>query len=86
MSIPGPLEEILRLLGEAGMLRLHIDLRWVLKIRRMNRCLEDRSFFTLSDSGRHLSPSPSVTMHRIAPSFKEEIYSPIIKNRWKTNL
>ena len=42
-------------------------------------------FFTIFDSRRYLSPFHSVTMHRIAPSLKVEIYSPIIKNRLKTN-
>ena len=42
-------------------------------------------FFTLFDSERHLSSFHSVTMHRIASSFKEETCSPIIKNRLKLN-
>ena len=98
--------------------------RQLLKIRRVSKVMVGYYFFTLSDSGRHLSPSQSVlkkqdvawvrknlqavfsltlcnvTMHRcyspaspieiftgdfFIPSLKDEICSPIIKNRLKTN-
>ena len=51
----------------------------------MTEIMYNDHFFTLSDSGRHLSYFHSVTMHRIAPSLKDEICSPIIKKRLKTN-
>ena len=51
----------------------------------MNEILDNVYFFTLFDSERHLSSFHSVTMHRIAPSLKDEICLPIIKNRLKTN-
>ena len=43
------------------------------------------STIAMFDSERHLSSFHSVTMHRIASSFKEETCSPIIKNRLKLN-
>ena len=51
----------------------------------MKEILNNHYFFALFDSEWHLSSFHSVTMHRIAPSLKDEICSPIIKNRLKTN-
>ena len=66
----------------------------------MTEIMNNDHFFTLSDSRRHLSYFHSVTMHRcyspaspieiftgdfFMSSLKDEICSPIIKNRLKTN-